>query len=138
MIVLVVHDGSRQTEMKQIESWLKAVGCEVLFFDLTVTEHEKSLVDMINECDVVLFLITFELPVADVNIGILGAKGKGKKIVGVQLAEAPVTGEFEKYASALVAFERDAVVGNVCGSQAEWTNSRGEKRPERETKRHKC
>lgn len=138
MKVLVVHDGSCRAELKQIERWLKAAGCVVLFFDLTLTEHEKSLLDLINECDVLLFLVTSKLPMADAKIGILSAKGKGKKIVGLQLTEASITKEFGKYASALVAFEEDALVGNVCGNQTDWTDSRGEKRPERKTKRHKC
>jgi hypothetical protein len=138
MKVLVVHDGSRRPELKQIESWLKAAGCEVLFFDLTVAEHEKSMVELIKDCDVVLFLVTPDLPMAEAQVGILGAKGKGKKIVGVQLGEIAVTKEFGKYASALVPFSQDAVIGNVCGDQTDWTTIHGEKRPERKTKRHKC
>jgi len=74
----------------------------------------------------------------DATIGILGAKGKGKKIVGVQLGDAVVTKEFEKYASALIAFDQPAVIANVCGDRADWTNRQGEKRPPRKTKRHKC
>jgi hypothetical protein len=138
MKVLIVHDSSCRAELKQIESWLKAAGCEVLFFDLTLTEREKSLVDLIGECDVVLFLVTSKLPLADAKIGILSAKGQGKKIVGVQLSEGFITKEFGKYASALVALKQDVVIANVCGNQTDWTDSRGEKRPERKTKRHKC
>ncbi len=138
MRVLVVHDGSCWPELKQIESWLVAAGCEVFHFDLALTEHERSLVDSIRECDVVLFLVTSRLPMADARTGVLGAKEMGKKIVGVQLEAISITEEFGKYASALVAFEQDAVASNVCGNQTEWTDSRGEKRPDRKFKRHKC
>lgn len=48
MKVLVVHDGSCRPELKQIEGWLKAKSCEVMFFDLTLEEHEKSFIDLIN------------------------------------------------------------------------------------------
>ena len=138
MKVLVVHDGSCRSELRQIESWLKSAGCEVLFFDLTLIEHEKSLADLVKQSDVVLFLVTSKLPMADAKLGILSAKAKGKKIIGVQLSVGSITREFGKYASALIEFRQDVVIGNVCGDRTDWTDSRGEKRPERKTKRHKC
>lgn len=138
MKVLVVHDGSCRPELSQIERWLKAKSCEVAFFDLTLEEHEVSLSDLINECDVILFLLTPHLPMADANIGVLGAKSKGKKIVGVQLADVSPTKDFGKYASALIAYNETALISNVCGDQSDWTNRQGDKRPAPKTRRHNC
>ncbi len=138
MRVLLVHDGSCRSELKQIAGWLSVSGCEVVFFDLTSVSSERSLVDVIKECDVIIFLVTSKLPIAEATIGILSAKGKGKKIVGVRLANTAVTKEFAKYASALIALNQQAVIANVCGNQSDWTDLQGERRPEPKTKRHKC
>ena len=138
MKVLLVHDGSCRPELKKVESWLKAAGCEVFFFDLALEEHERSLVELVNECDVVVFLMSQHLPMEDAKIGILAAKGKGRKIVGVQLSDASTTKEFGKYASACIKYDEEAIVASVCGDSVEWTNVKGEKRADRKTKRHKC
>jgi hypothetical protein len=138
MKVLVVHDGTCRPELKQIEDWLKATSCEVVFFDLTLEEHEKSFVDLVAECDVVLFLFTPNFPMADANIGVLSAKSKGKKIVGVQLADVSPNTDFGKYASALIAYNEAALISNVCGDQSDWTNKHGDKRPAPKTRRHNC
>lgn len=138
MKVLLVHDGSCRPELKNVDGWLKAVGCEVFFFDLTLEKHEKSLIEIINECDVVVFLMSQHLPMEDAKIGILAAKGKGKKIVGVQLSSASATKEFGKYSSAHIKYDQKAIVASVCGNSTEWTNEKGEKRADRKTRRHKC
>ncbi len=138
MKVLLVHDSSCHPELKKVENWLKAAGCEVLFFDLTLEAHEMSLINLINECDVVVFLMSQHLPMEDAKIGIVAAMGKGKKIIGVQLSGTSTTKEFGKYASALIQYDQKAVVASVCGDSVEWTNTKGEKRADRKTKRHKC
>jgi len=142
MKVLLISDGSCEQELRQARAWLEAQDCEVLLLDVgaaTSEENRKeSITPLINQCDVVVLFQTSSLQIVDVQIAVLAAKVKGKKIVGIQLSSSTTTDEFEKFGSALLQFERPKLIAAVCGDYVEWTDEEGDPRPEPETERHRC
>lgn len=145
MKVLILHDGSSPETFRKVRAWLESADCKVSVLEVSNSSREeasKSLAEVIAQYDVVVLLFGDELSIADIQAGLLAARAKGKKIVGIH-SPTGLTGnmnvrEFEKHAFALVRAEEKAVVAAVCDDKPEWTNEEGQARPTPKTKRHKC
>jgi hypothetical protein len=141
MRVLLINDGSCEQELRQARAWLEAQECEAVILDVGNASEENrksSITSLVDQCDVVVLFLTSSLQIIDVQISVLAAKAKGKKIVGIQLSGSATTDEFEKFGSALLQFDQKKLIAAVCGDYAEWTDDEGDPRPEPETERHKC
>jgi hypothetical protein len=142
MKVLVVHSGFCEQELWQTRATLEAQDCQVVVLDAdTEVKEEKrrtSITSLVENCEVVVILFDGNLSLADVQVSILVAKAKGKKVVGIRLTGAGTNEEFEKFGSALIPFVREKIVSVVCGDLTEWTDEQGEPRAEPDTDRHVC
>jgi hypothetical protein len=140
MKVLILHGGSCESELRQLRQWLEAEACDVIILDLdsTVKSQASSLTELIADADAVTILVNPELPLAEVQIAILAANSKGKKIIAVKLIESIVIDALEKYGSSSVPLSRQQVVEAVCDDRFAWTDEDGSPREEPETERHKC
>jgi hypothetical protein len=141
MKVLLVHSGASPDELKQIRLWLEAVECQIDVFDLFQRHNDdqtKSLVQFVTECEAVVFLADQNLPIDEMQIAVLAANARGKKIISVRLSGKALPDAFEKYGSASVGFVRSLIVGAVRDDSYVWIDEDGESREEPETERHKC
>jgi hypothetical protein len=147
MRALLVHGGSCDRELRQIRLSLEAQDCQVVILDVESTaadeKRRKAITALVEECDVVVIMIDVNLPLVDVQISVLAAKVKGKKIVGIQLTGATAVELLEKFGTALIPFAQEKfaqekIVAAVCGEYVEWANEKGEPRPQPETERHVC
>jgi hypothetical protein len=141
MKVLIVHSGNCDDELRQARMWLEAEGCEGIVFDLKDSgwdTRQKSLTEIIAECDVAIFLVNSEMPLDEIQLGVVTASAMGKKIVGVQLGVKISIEAFEKYGSASIPFKQNLLVGAVCGDQFAWTDEEGNPRDDQDMEYHKC
>jgi len=141
MKVLLVHSGSCEPELRQLRHWLEAENCEVAIVDLNHPDEQsqtKAITESVSECDSVVVLMDSQLPLPEVQVAILAANAKGKKILGVKLAAAVVVDALEKFGSSLIGFNRELIIDAVCEDRFAWTDEEGRPREEPETERHKC
>src|SRR5947209_6813466 len=106
MKVLILHSGSSENELKQLRQWLEVEACEVLVVDLSpgVQLQAKPFTELIADTDTVAILIDSQIPLPEVQIAILAANAKGKRIIAVKLVESIVIDALEKYGSSSVQF----------------------------------
>jgi len=140
MKVLILHSASSQDELRQLRHWLEAEACEVVVLDLYpgVELQQKSFTELIADTDAVTPLVDSQMPLPEVQIAILAANAKGKKIIAVKVVESITVDALEKYGSSSVPFSRGLVVDTVCEDRFAWTDEDGDPRDEPETERHKC
>jgi hypothetical protein len=141
MKVLLLHGRSCDNELKSTRLWLEAEGCEVVIFDLHSSFdalQKKAVTELAQECDTLVFLVNSDLPLDEVQVLVLAANAKGKKVVSVQLGASVSIDVFEKYGCASVPLKRALIVGAVCEDRYAWIDDDGEPREEPETERHKC
>lgn len=141
MQVLLAHSGKSDSKLKEARSWLETEGCTVVIFDLANSSKQslqKSLTELIAECDVVVFLVDAEIPLNAVQLGAMAANAKGKEIVSVQLGAQISVDAFEKFGSASVPFKQNLVVSSVCKHDPAWFDEDGTPRDDQEMEHHKC
>jgi NADPH:quinone reductase-like Zn-dependent oxidoreductase len=141
MRVLVLHGDSSSDEVNQLRLWLEAEGCELVIFVFDSSggkSQEKALSELIAECDIVTLLLTSDLPLSEVQVAVLAAHSKGKKVIGVQLGQNISIEVLEKYGSASIPLKQNLIVGAVCEDHGDWIDDDGQPREEPETERHKC
>jgi hypothetical protein len=105
---------------------LEAQDCQVTVLDSepTATEERRrhAIAPLVEECDVVVMMMDANLPLTDVQISVLAAKVKGKKVVGIRLGSSITVEAFEKFGSSLIPFVQEKIVAAVCGELVEWAN----------------
>lgn len=115
--------------------------CQIDVFDLVHRNNDdqtKSLAQFITDCEAMVFLADLALPIDEMQIAVLAANARGKKIINVRLSSNALPDAFEKYGSASVGFVRSLIVGAVRDDSYVWIDEDGEPREEPETERHKC
>jgi hypothetical protein len=141
MKILVLHGGSCADELKRLRLWLEPEECEVVIFDdlkNSPSAPQKAITELIAECDVVIFFVNSDLPLGEVQVAVLAAHAKGKRIISVQLGPHISIEAFEKYGSASIPFKQNLIVGAVCEDRYAWIDDDGQPREEPDTERHKC